>query len=143
MRLIDADKLIEKLRDFKEWENDDGRPIHTMSEIHRIDRCINFAQTEPIAFDVDKVVEELNRIRAKKTCNKEKCDTKEICRICVVDDAIEIVKQGGVSDDVCEWKQDDMCETVYRVCGSCFTSAYQKDFKYCPYCGKKIKFVGD
>ena len=26
MRLIDADKLIEKLRDFKEWENDDGRP---------------------------------------------------------------------------------------------------------------------
>ena len=26
----------------------------------------------------------------------EKCDTKEICRICVVDDAIEIVKQGGV-----------------------------------------------
>lgn len=52
MRLIDADKLIEKLRDFKEWENDDGRPIHTMSEIQRIDRCINFAQTEPTAFDV-------------------------------------------------------------------------------------------
>lgn len=95
MRLIDADKLIEKLRDFKEWENDDGRPIHTMSEIQRIDRCINFAQTEPIAFDVDKVVEEFERIRAKKTCNKEKCDTKEICRICVVDDAIEIVKRGG------------------------------------------------
>lgn len=52
MRLIDADKLIEKLRDFKEWENDDGRPIHTMSEIQRIDRCINFAQVEPTAFDV-------------------------------------------------------------------------------------------
>lgn len=102
MRLIDADKLIEKLRDFKEWENDDGRPIHTMSEIQRIDRCINFAQTEPTAYDINKVVEELERIRAKKTCNKEKCDTKEICRICVVDDAIEIVKQGGVSDDVCE-----------------------------------------
>lgn len=49
----------------------------------------------PTAYSVDKVVEELNRIRAKKTCNKEKCDTKEICRICVVDDAIEIVKQGG------------------------------------------------
>ena len=47
------------------------------------------------AYSVDKVVEELERIRAKKTCNKEKCDTKEICRICVVDDAIEIVKQGG------------------------------------------------
>ena len=54
----------------------------------------------PTAYSVDKVVEELNRIRAKKTCNKEKCDTKEICRICVVDDAIEIVKQGGVGKDV-------------------------------------------
>ena len=48
---------------------------------------------QPTAYDVDKVVEELEKIRAKETCNKEKCDTKEICRICVVDDAIEIVEQ--------------------------------------------------
>ena len=41
----------------------------------------------------DKIIEKLEEIRAKKTCNKEKCDTKELCRICVVDDAIEIVKQ--------------------------------------------------
>lgn len=53
----------------------------------------------------------------------------------------KIVNQGDVSDDVCEWKKDDMCETVYMVCGGCFTSEYQKDFKYCPYCGKKIKVV--
>ena len=45
------------------------------------------------------------------------------------------------ADDVCEWKRDDMCDTVYKVCGGCFTTAYQKDFKYCPYCGKKIKVV--
>ena len=57
MRLIDADKLIEKLRDFKEWENDDGIPIHTMSETQRIDRCINFVQMEPTAYSVDKVIE--------------------------------------------------------------------------------------
>ena len=61
----------------------------------------------------------------------------------VKDVAIEIVKHGDVSDDVCEWKQDNMCETVYRVCSGGFTSAYQKDFKFCPYCGKKIKIVGD
>ena len=67
MRLIDADKLIEKLRDFKEWENDDGIPIHTMSEIQRIDRCINFAQTEPIAFDVDKVLEQLEKDKFNRT----------------------------------------------------------------------------
>lgn len=41
----------------------------------------------------EKIIEKLEEIRAKKTCNKEKCDTKELCRICVVDDAIEIVKQ--------------------------------------------------
>lgn len=51
---------------------------------------------QPTAYDVDKVVDQLEEIRVKKTCNKEKCDTKELCRICVVDDAIEIVKGGGV-----------------------------------------------
>ena len=41
----------------------------------------------------EKIIEKLEEIRIKKTCKKEKCDTKELCRICVVDDAIEIVKQ--------------------------------------------------
>ena len=41
----------------------------------------------------EKIIEKLEEIRAKKTCNKEKCDTKELCRICVVDDAIGIVKK--------------------------------------------------
>ena len=41
----------------------------------------------------EKIIEKLEEIRAKKTCNKEKCDEKEICRICVVDDAIGIVKK--------------------------------------------------
>lgn len=147
MRLIDADALLLELEllqdeaDAKYHETDFDSFYGGSCSM--IQEAIKEVEKQPTAFDVDKVAEELNRIRAKKTCNKEKCDTKEICRICVVDDAIEIVKQGGVSDDVCEWKQDDMCETVYRVCGSCFTSAYQKDFKYCPYCGKKIKIVGD
>ena len=96
---------------------------------------------QPTAYSVDKVVEELNRIRAKKTCNKEKCDTKEICRICVVDDAIEIVKQGGVFDDVCEWKytKEIMDNAEFKV--GCNPNALKRgvvpnnfsyhDFKYC------------
>ena len=44
----------------------------------------------------EKIIEKLEEIRIKKTCNTEKCDTKELCRICVVDDAIGIVKGGGV-----------------------------------------------
>lgn len=85
MRLIDADKLIEKLRDFKEWENDDGRPIHTMSEIQRIDRCINFAQTDPTAFDADKVIDQLG----------ERSMLSTPMGIVTLKDAIEIVKRGG------------------------------------------------
>ena len=86
MRLIDADTLIKDLSYLytKNHIPVDMRAKETLSTI----------MEQPTAYDVDKVVEELERIRAKKTCNKEKCDTKEICRICVVDDAIEIVKEG-------------------------------------------------
>ena len=62
-----------------------------------------------------------------------------------LNEAIEIVKQGGVSDDACEWKagksNDEWqpnCEpnSTYNVFGVAW-------FKRCPYCGKKIKTVGD
>ena len=148
MRLIDADKLIEKLRDFKEWENDDGRPIHTMSETQRIDRCINFAQTEPTAFDADKVVSELEKNASRYTKkyvtpygNNGYKDTKAIS----IHKAIEIVKQSDVSDDFCEWKYND---SEYYFESSCdhlhvFMSDGPKENEYdfCPYCGKKIKVV--
>ena len=57
--------------------------------------CID--QEERMYKEFEKIIEKLEEIREKKTCNKEKCDTKELCRICVVDDAIEIVKGGGVN----------------------------------------------
>ena len=78
MRLIDADKLIEKLRDFKEWETDDGSPIHTMSETQRIDRCINFAQAEPTAFDADSRTcncQHNNNSRDNEPCCR--CDSRQ------------------------------------------------------------------
>ena len=59
--------------------------------------------------------------------------------------ADRIVKQSGVSDDACEWKagksNDEWqpnCEpnSTYNVFGVAW-------FKRCPYCGKKIKIVGD
>ena len=86
MRLIDADALKDILLK------------HGYTTEHN--QIFRYIDEQPTAYDADKVAEELKRIRAKKTCNKEKCDTKEICRICVVDDAIEIVKQGGVGKDV-------------------------------------------
>ena len=104
----------------------------------------------PTSYSVDKVVEELEETMRDLSVieifshidfdstiqsgldNFLKAYNSELLRI---------VKQGGVSDDVCEWKRDDMCDTVYKVCCGCFTSEYQKDFKYCPYCGKEIKVV--
>ena len=67
----------------------------------------------------EKIIEKLEEIRVKKTCNKEKCDTKELCRICVVDDAIEIVKQ-----------EAEKYEECYKDCGEC--EAYEKEKHYCP-----------
>lgn len=60
-----------------------------------------------------------------------------------LDNAIEIVKHCGVSDDVCEWTSTQInnewktsCEpnSAYNVFGVAW-------FKRCPYCGKKIKVV--
>lgn len=100
---------------------------------------IDVIKEQPTAYDIDKVVEKLEENAG--TVNFIGYGT--IYEAINKDVAIEIVKQGGVDDDVCEWKRDDMCDTVYKVCGGCFTSEYQKDFKYCPYCGKKIRIVGD
>lgn len=55
---------------------------------------------------------------------------------------------GGASDDVCEWK--NMCEwknyKKYDWKPSCETNSVYNVvgvgwFKYCPYCGKRIKVV--
>ena len=145
MRLIDADALIEAMK-------------KTESEHEKAMTCpswwsaFNVISEQPTAYDVGKVVVELDEtmqdlsvieifshIDFERTIqsgldNFLKAYNSELLRI---------VKNGGVDDDVCEWKKDDMCEAVYRVCGGCFTSEYQKDFKFCPYCGKKIKIVGD
>ena len=66
----------------------------------------------------------------------------------VKNDAIEIVKQGSASDDVCEWRLCDEEANVYDT--SCRnthilieSTPKENNYEYCPYCGKKIKIVGD
>ena len=83
MRLINEEVLM---KDIQKTITEQSGTIDWMNLIHR----------QPVAYDIDNVVKQLEEIRVKKTCNKEKCDEKELCRICVVDDAIEIVKGGGV-----------------------------------------------
>lgn len=93
-RLIDADKLLEETRRDRDYARKNGFLDMYYERQVLIDRI----EAQPTAYDTYKVVEQLEEIRVKKTCNKEKCDEKELCRICVVDDAIEIVKAGGNAD---------------------------------------------
>lgn len=135
MRLIDADTLIDWIR------NDSGDKL--MDSLY-IDH-INEMQT---AYDVENVVEKLEEAIADTTDTETGLGARW-----AYTGAIEIVKQGGVGtdDDVCEWKypKEIMDNTEFEV--SCNSNPLKKgvvpnnfsfcDFKYCPYCGKKIKVV--
>ena len=39
-----CEKILERLEDFKHWEDDSGRPIHTFSEVQRISKCKEIVQ---------------------------------------------------------------------------------------------------
>ena len=105
------------------------------------------------AYDVDKVVSELEeRTDFLKDFTKygnknakqqaESYSTMMMYEIAdLVDDLLEIVKQGGVSDDVCEWHKVKngnayKCNTHAEIYDSRVL-----DWGKCPYCGKKIKVV--
>lgn len=103
-------------------------------------RCVNDMQT---AYDV--VVEELEKLKMRyflTTANTgdEKSDFAYENVGNALDKAIEIVKQGGVSDDVCECRLLKGYKFLHETsCGNVFDM--ENGFKYCPYCGKKIKVV--
>ena len=128
MRLIDAD-------DFKKFMQalcKAGSPYESFIEL--LDK-------QTTAYDIDKVVEELESFAklaedrwvngtSKHACQEHKCWVK----------AIEIVKNGCVSDDVCEWKKSKDYPFDWLVgCDGCEVNHRQGD--YCPRCGKKIKVV--
>ena len=68
MRLINEEKLMEDIQ-------------KTITEQSGTIDWLNMIYRQPIAYNVDNVVDQLEEIRVKKTCNKEKCDAKELCRI--------------------------------------------------------------
>ena len=58
-----------------------------------------------------------------------------------LNEAIEIVKQCGVSEEVCECRKLKDYNILFETSCGCILAI--QEFKYCPYCGKKIKIVGD
>lgn len=118
--------------------------------IEMLEKALENSKT---AYSVDKVVEELEeRTNFLKDCTKygnknaeqqeKSYNTMMMYEVAyLVDDLIEIVKQGGVSDDMCEWKLED--DNLITGCGDYF-NLYDNctdKFKHCPRCGKKIKVV--
>ena len=94
--------------------------------------AFNIIREQPTAYSVDKVVEELELHSFELGT-----DTLPVHYV-RLNDAIEIVKQGGASDDadnVCEWKKYPF--NWFAGCDGCEVNHKQGD--YCPRCGKKIK----
>ena len=119
----------------------------------QLQRFINKLKNIPTAYSVDKVVEELEeRADFLKDCTKygnknakqqaESYNTMMMYEVAdLVDDLIEIVKNGGVSDDVCEWKVKSNYYVTECSHDTDVMYGLKQDFKFCPYCSKKIKVV--
>ena len=116
-----------------------GRPNTMKVEISvlQLQRFINKLKNIPTAYSIDKVVEDLEKV---KTINVD-VGYGTIYKTIRKDTVIEIVKQGSVADNVCEWKLDGdnlitSCDDYFNLYDNCTGK-----FKYCPVCGKKIKVV--
>ena len=81
------------------------------------------------AYDIDRVVEELEKELEKGNIAIDFGEFR----------LFEIVKQCGVSYDVCEWKMDNVGASI--GCRSDLHHTGYVNRTYCPYCGKKIKVV--
>ena len=104
---------------------------------------LDFINFQPTAYSVDKVVKELEDLEIHFD-DDYFSSNREV--MIVKNDAIEIVKQGGISDDVCKWRLCDEEANVYDT--SCRKphiliegTPQENNYEYCPYCGKKIKVV--
>lgn len=125
MRLIDVDFYCATICRCNRIECDKANcPIHNA----------------PTAYDVNKVVEELEELTFNADVNIGDDGTTMNNDLIASKNAIKIVKQGGVSDNVCEWKQTSTAR--YRTsCGYKLQEYFDTNACYCKQCGKKIKVV--
>ena len=102
MRLIDADLLKESIAKWlKPSKPDETEMIEVtdalVSTMMEIDE-------QPTAFDVDKVIEQLEQRRANFDCKSckyndgENTICSEDCSDALIDDLIKIVKEGGLNE---------------------------------------------
>ena len=91
MRLIDADELILHLNDYA-LQIAPFRNLESTYKYNTVQECIKAVDEQPTAYNVDKVVEQLED--KKKVCLENyECLSAQILR-----QAIVIVKAGGVDE---------------------------------------------
>lgn len=117
-----------KIRDYiKTQINPYGKPFEgTSCELGL--KIMRYIDAMDSVYDIDKVVEELERFPLGNLGCQE------------LNEIIEIVKQGGVSDNVCEWYADNKGNYKCKAHAETYDSRVL-DWNLCPYCGKKIKVV--
>ena len=109
--------------------------------------ALRLLDNEPTAYSVDKAVEELEELDDKAITrykNGNFGDFDGVEYYIKKREAIEIVKQGGVSDVVCEWRIVDRPHNlpIYNTsCGKIRLQYATGIDIYCNGCGKKIKVV--
>ncbi len=92
MRLIDADSLLVNMNKGMQGTAREYLKFYQMS-----------VNDEPTAYDVDKVVEQLEKCKrimespVRKDCYNEECRVGD-CTVCAFEKAVEIVKAGGVNE---------------------------------------------
>ena len=101
--------------------------------------CINSCDT---AYDIDKVVSKLEKLADESY--KAYCigfNSDDRAEYDAYTNAIEIVKQGGVTDDCCEWTKHENTYNYKSYTHSEMFDSRVLDWEICPYCKKKIKVV--
>ena len=143
--LISRSKAVQRL--IQETVDSKNNLIH----INTIKRLLQDVES---AYSVDEVVEELKQQAEQYRHRAFEVEKKGLSALadiyygkqCSYEHAIEIVKQSGVSNDVCEWRLCDEEANVYDT--SCRNphiliegTPKENNYEYCQYCGKKIKVV--
>lgn len=148
-RLIDAETLKQEL--YQQWFMD-----ILLTQKRSDDMFYALAQkidAQPIAYDPDKVVEQLEKLKSLVPVNRVLDDIvndkpKELGMLIAYNKAIEIVKSSEQEQkSECEWKLEDAESNLYVTgCENrqlIFEGTPEENgYKYCPYCGRKIKRGG-
>lgn len=146
--LISRSELIMRLSDYalQESPNDNestGEQRISKMIYDAIQNCISCVEEQPTAYDIDNVVEELEGAMWLTTNDDGETNNLSI-QVVSFEDAIEIVKQGSVSDDECEWRIVDRPHNlpIYNTsCGKIRLQCATGIDIYCNGCGKKIKVL--